>query len=108
MWRRRRVGWYRLRSFGFDLRHHEYRPFAHAVGGENGNIGSAWNQDAKLFALTLFLKIAPQPEAELAGIVPDNIVFAGVVARTPSEDMDTDLMLADLGGSARDLAFTYI
>jgi hypothetical protein len=46
--------------------------------------------------------------AELTGIVPYDIVFSGVVARAPAKNLNSDLMLADLGGLSRNLALTHV
>ena len=46
--------------------------------------------------------------AELAGVVPYDIVFAGVVARAPAKDMNTNLMFADLGGLSGNFALTHV
>ena len=41
-------------------------------------------------------------------VVPYDVVFAGVVARAPAKDVNTNLMFADLGGLSGNLALTYV
>jgi hypothetical protein len=45
---------------------------------------------------------------ELTCVVPYDIVFAGVVARAPAEDVNTNLMFADLGGLSGNFALTHV
>ncbi len=78
------------------------------VGGIDRNIFAARNAEAKLLLSTLLQEILVQAMAELAGVVPYDIVFAGMISRAPSKDVNTDLMLADLGGLSGNLALTYV
>ena len=78
------------------------------VGGIDRNVFAARNAEAKLLLSALLQEILVQTVAELAGVVPYDIVFARVVARSPAKDMNTDLMFADLGGLSGNLALTYV
>ncbi len=78
------------------------------VGGIDRNIFAARNAEAQLFFSTFLQEILVQAMAELAGVVPYYIVFAGMISRAPSKDVNTDLMLADLGGLSGNLALTYV
>ena len=69
-------------------------------GRKGWNVLSYWNTDSELLGFTLFFEVVVQPLPELPGIVADDVVLAGVIALPPGEDMYTDLMLADLIGSA--------
>ena len=78
------------------------------IAGIHRHIFAARNAEAKFLLSALLQEILVQTIAELAGIVPYDIVFSGVVARAPAEDVNTDLMFADLAGLSGNLAFTHI
>src|ERR1700722_3454019 len=90
------------------LRDHQQRTLLKMVGGIDRNIFAAWNAKAKLLLPALLEEILVQTVAELAGVVPYYIVFAGMVPRSPSKDVNADLMLADFGGFSGNLPLTHV
>jgi hypothetical protein len=72
------------------------------------NILAPRNAEAELLFSALLQKILIQTIAELAGIVPYDIVFSGMVALAPAKDVNPDLMFADLGGLSGNFALTHI
>ncbi len=92
----------------FVLRYDQQRPLMKVIGGIDRNIFAARNGDAKLLLSAFLQEILVQTVAELTGIVPYDVVFAGVVARAPAKDVNTDLMFADLGGLSRNFALTHV
>jgi hypothetical protein len=78
------------------------------IEGIDRHIFTARNAEAKLLLSALLQEILVQTVAELTSIVPHDIVFSGVVARAAAEDVNTDLMFADLAGPSGNLSFTHI
>ncbi len=95
-------------SIRFALRYHQQRALLELIAGIDRNIFSPGNAEAKLLLPALVQEILVQTIAQLPRIVSYDIVFAGMIARTPPEDVNTDLMFADLGGLASNLAFAHV
>src|ERR1700733_9388059 len=110
-WRSGRRGHQRFQNnaaIRLALRDDQQRTLLKMVGRIDRNIFAARNAEAKLLLSTFLQEILVQTMAELAGVVPYYIVFAGVISGAPSKDVNTDLMLADLGGLSGNLALTYV
>jgi hypothetical protein len=82
----------------FTLRYHQQRVLLKVIAGIDRNILAPRNAEVEFLISALLQKILIQTIAELAGIVPYDIVFSGMVARTPAKNVNTNLMFADLGG----------
>ena len=72
------------------------------------NIFPARDTDPELFVFALLLKVLLQPMAELARIIPNDVVFAGTVTRPSAKNANANLVFADFVGSSCNLAFTHV
>src|ERR1700733_4761090 len=92
----------------FTLRYDQQRGLLKVIAGIDRNILAPRNAEAELLFSALLQEILLQAIAQLAGIVPYDIVFSGVVARAPAKNVNTNLMFADLGGLSGNFALTHI
>src|ERR1700730_3526244 len=72
------------------------------------HIFPARDPDPELLVLALLLKVLLQPMAELARIIPYDVVFACAVTRPPAKYANPNLVFADILGPSSNLAFTHI
>src|ERR1700722_16567227 len=110
-WRSGRRGHQRFQNdaaIRLALRDDQQRTLLKMVGRIDRNIFAARNAEAKLLLPAFLQEILVETVAELAGVVPYYIVFAGVIPWPPPKDVNADLMLADLGGFSGNLAFTHV
>jgi hypothetical protein len=68
----------------------------HLIRQKNGDVFTAGNTEPQRLKFAFFLKIMIEALTKLACVVSDDVVFPGTIPRTPGEDMNSNLILADL------------
>ena len=78
------------------------------IRSKERNIFPARDTDPKVLVFALFLKVLLQSMAELARIIPNDVVLARAVTRPPAKYANPNLVFADLIGPSCNFAFTHI
>ena len=84
------------------------KPSRKVIRSKERNIFPSRDTDPEVLVFALFLKVLLQPMAELARIVPYDIVLAGAVTGPAAKYANPNLVFADLIGPSSNLAFTHI
>src|SRR5579859_448044 len=84
------------------------QPSRKTVRSKERNVFAARDTDSQLFLFALLQKVLLQPVAELARIIPHDIVFAGTVTGPPAKNTNANLVFTDFVGPSCNLAFTHV